>query len=262
MSTQETDHIAASISACADIVHKGDPARFRAAMAAPLGLREKLLVLYAFNVEVARAPWVTKEAMIAEMRLQWWHDALGEIAAGGAVRRHEVVTPLAELLTPDQALGLQSLVEARRWDIYPDAFADEAALWAHLHATTGALMRAALGLAGATTTPKLDEGLKAVALAGWLTAVPALIAQNRHPLPEVSEGAIIRLASEALAKLKTARNQPLPKLARRALLAGWQSEPLLKLACTEPERVLNGTLELAPFRAQLRLARLALTHRW
>jgi len=191
MSTQETDHIAA----CASIVHKGDPARFRAAMAAPLGLREKLLVLYAFNVEVARAPWVTAEAMIAEMRLQWWHDALGEIAAGGAVRRHEVVTPLSEYLTPEQALALQSLVEARRWDIYPDAFADEAALWTHLSNTTGALMRAALGLAGTETTPKLDEGLKAVALAGWLTAVPALIGQNRHPLPETSEGAIVGLAS-------------------------------------------------------------------
>jgi len=258
MSVQETDHIAA----CASIVHKGDPARFRSAMAAPLGLREKLLVLYAFNVEVARAPWVTAEAMIAEMRLQWWHDALGEIAAGGAVRRHEVVTPLSECLTPEQAIALQSLVEARRWDIYPDAFADEAALWTHLSNTTGALMRAALGLAGTETTPKLDEGLKAVALAGWLTAVPALIGQNRHPLPDTSEAAIRALAKEGLAKLRTARKAPLPKQARRALLAGWQSGPLLKLAIKEPARVLNGTLELAPFRAQIRLARLALTNRW
>ena len=258
MSAQETDPVAA----CAAIVHKGDPARFRAAMAAPLGLREKLLVLYAFNVEVARAPWVTHEAMIAEMRLQWWHDALGEIAAGGVVRRHEVVTPLADILTPDQALDLQNLVEARRWDIYPDGFADEAALWAHLHNTTGALMRAALGLAGALSAPALDEGLKAVALAGWLTAVPALIAQNRQPLPEVSDAALRRLAGEALGKLKTARRLSLPKAARSALLAGWQSAPLLKLAQNEPQRVRNGTLELAPFRAQMRLARLALTNRW
>lgn len=258
MSAQETDHIAA----CADIVYKGDPARFRAAMAAPLELREKLLVLFAFNVEVARAPWVTKEAMIAEMRLQWWHDALGEIAAGGAVRRHEVVTPLAEILTSDQALGLQSLVDARRWDIYPDRFEDVAALWMHLHNTTGALMRAALGLAGAESSPVLDEGLKAVALAGWLTAVPALIGQNRHPLPDTSEAAITALAAEGLAKLTVARKEPLPKQARRALLAGWQSEPLLKLAQKEPARVANGTLELAPFRAQTRLARLAFTNRW
>jgi phytoene/squalene synthetase len=231
-------------------------------MAAPLGLREKLLVLFAFNVEVARAPWVTREAMIAEMRLQWWHDALGEIAAGGAVRRHEVVTPLAACLAPDQALGLQQLVAARRWDIYPEPFADEAALWAHMDATSGTLLRAALALGGGTATPALSEGFAAVGLAGWLTAVPALRAQNRHPLPDASEAAIVRLAGEALGKLAPARKAPLPRLARRALLAGWQSAPLLRLAAKEPARVANGTLELAPFRAQTRLARLALTNRW
>ncbi|MCV2891848.1 squalene/phytoene synthase family protein [Lentibacter sp. XHP0401] len=258
MTEPVNDHIAA----CAEIVFKGDPARFRAAMAAPLGLREKLLVLYAFNVEVARAPWVTSEAMIAEMRLQWWHDALGEIAAGGQVRRHEVVTPLADTLSPDQALGLQSLVEARRWDIYPEPFADEAALWQHLGNTTGALMRTGLGLAGGQSNADLEGGFQAMGLAGWLTAVPALMAQNRHPLPDTSEPAIARLAREGLSKLNTARNQAMPKLARRALLAGWQTEPLLKLAMKEPARVANGTLELAPFRAQMRLARFAFTNRW
>ncbi|MEM7645152.1 MAG: squalene/phytoene synthase family protein, partial [Pseudomonadota bacterium] len=88
----------ADIAACADLVQRGDPARFRAVMAAPLGLRRMLFPLYAFNIEVARAPWVTQEPMIAEMRLQWWRDALEEIGAGGAVRRHEVVTPLAQIL--------------------------------------------------------------------------------------------------------------------------------------------------------------------
>ena len=76
--------------ACAAIVEKGDPDRFLAAMAAPVAARRVLFPLYALNIEVARAPWVTEEAMIAEMRLQWWRDALAEIAAGGQVRRHEV----------------------------------------------------------------------------------------------------------------------------------------------------------------------------
>ena len=35
-------------------------------MAAPVAARRVLFPLYAFNVEVARAPWVTQEAMIAE----------------------------------------------------------------------------------------------------------------------------------------------------------------------------------------------------
>ena len=96
------------LNACAALVEKGDPWRFRTVMAAPVAARAKLFPLYAFNVEVSRAPYVTAEPMIAEMRLQWWRDALEEIA-NGAPRRHEVVTPLAEILTPEQATALDAL---------------------------------------------------------------------------------------------------------------------------------------------------------
>ncbi|MEC7259362.1 MAG: squalene/phytoene synthase family protein, partial [Pseudomonadota bacterium] len=88
----------ANLTACARIVEQGDPDRFLAAMAAPVQARRVLFPLYAFGVEIARAPWVTQEPMIAEMRLQWWRDALEEIASGAPARRHEVVTPLASLL--------------------------------------------------------------------------------------------------------------------------------------------------------------------
>ena len=59
-----------SLQACAELVERGDPDRFLATMAAPVALRATLFPLYAFNVEIARAPWVTQEPMIAEMRLQ------------------------------------------------------------------------------------------------------------------------------------------------------------------------------------------------
>ena len=80
----------ADMTACAALVEKADPDRFAAVMAGPLAARLVLFPIYAFNVEVARAPWVTQEPMIAEMRLQWWRDALEEIAEGRAVRRHRV----------------------------------------------------------------------------------------------------------------------------------------------------------------------------
>ncbi len=38
-------------------VKTGDPDRYMATMAAKPPDREKLLVLYAFNLEIARAPW-------------------------------------------------------------------------------------------------------------------------------------------------------------------------------------------------------------
>ena len=102
---------AEDIAACAALVQKADPDRFAATMAAKPAAREKLLPIYAFNVEVARAPWVTQESMIAEMRLQWWRDALEEIKAGGMVRRHEVVTPLALVLDGESAALLDQLIE-------------------------------------------------------------------------------------------------------------------------------------------------------
>ena len=91
------------VKACAALVQRADPDRFRATMAAPVSARSVLFPVYALNVEVARAPWVTQESMIAEMRLQWWRDALQQIAEGTAVRRHEVVTPLSRVLSPHLA---------------------------------------------------------------------------------------------------------------------------------------------------------------
>ncbi|ESW62088.1 MAG: phytoene synthase, partial [Rhodobacter sp. CACIA14H1] len=122
-----------SIDACAALVERGDPDRFAAVMAAPVAARGRLFVLYAFNLEVARAPWVTKEPMIAEMRLQWWRDVVAEAAAGRPARAHEVAGPLAALLReaglPVEVLD--RLVEARRWDVYREAFEDGAAFDAY-----------------------------------------------------------------------------------------------------------------------------------
>ena len=109
-----------SIDACAALVERSDPDRFLAAMAVSIAARRVLLPIYAFNIEVTRAPWVTQEPMIAEMRLQWWRDVLTEIQSGGGVRNHEVATPLAEVLPPHAAQILDQLIEARRWDIGRD----------------------------------------------------------------------------------------------------------------------------------------------
>ena len=104
----------ADLTACAQLVETGDPARFAAVMAAPVAVRAKLFPLYAFNIEVSRAPWVTQEPMIAEMRLQWWRDALEEIRERGVVRRHEVVARLAHILRPEDTERLDDLILARR----------------------------------------------------------------------------------------------------------------------------------------------------
>ena len=179
-----------NLQACADIVSKGDPDRFRATMAAPVESRRVLFPLYAFNVEVTRAPWVASEPMIGEMRLQWWRDALEEIGQGGPVRKHEVTTPLAEVLDARAAHLLDRMVAARRWDLYRDAFEDLAHLMDYLDLTGAVLMWVAARALGA---PEEVEGLvrrfgASAALARFFVAVPELEARGRVRLAHRESG--------------------------------------------------------------------------
>ncbi|WP_336096570.1 squalene/phytoene synthase family protein [Roseovarius sp. CH_XMU1461] len=249
-------------TACAELVRRGDMPRFRAAMAAPVAARRVLLPLYAFNLEVARAPWVTKEAMIAEMRLQWWRDALAEIAAGGMVRRHEVVTPLAAVLDRTSAEELDELVLARRWDIYREPFEDEAAFRQHLDHTAGHLLRAAIRGLGGTPGAGIDDAGFALGLANWLRAVPALEAAGRVPLVDGRPEAVQALAQEGLDRLRAARRAGVAAEARPAMISLWQVEGVLRRAASDPRRVADGALEPSPFRDRLGLVMTAVTGRW
>lgn len=207
------------IAACAGLVERGDAARFRAVMAAPVPLRRMLFPLYAFNLEVARAPWVTKEPLIAQMRLQWWADALEEIAAGGAVRRHEVVSPLAAILDTRGARDLGDLVEARHADIEGAAPVSIDALTRYLDRTAGTLLWAAARLAGATDAPAVRDAGLAQGMAAYLRAVPDLFDKNRNPLPPGEPHEVIEaLAQTGLAALDRFGQTRIEKPARPVLL--------------------------------------------
>ncbi|MFK7938016.1 MAG: phytoene/squalene synthase family protein [Roseovarius sp.] len=245
------------LNACADLVRRADPERFLAAMAAPVAARPVLFVLYAFNAEVARAPWVTAEPMIAEMRLQWWRDVLEEIRYGGPVRRHEVATPLAEILDETATALLDDLILARRWDIYRDPFEDPAAFDAYLTQTAGHLMWSAARALDAQPESKaalLDMGY-AQGLAGFLRAIPALEAAGRVPLVDGRADAVQALAHTGLTRLanSSAARRALPKSARAALLPAWNSKAILQRAAHTPARVIQGALDISPMRSRLLL---------
>ncbi|WPY95511.1 squalene/phytoene synthase family protein [Limimaricola variabilis] len=255
-----------SVEACAGLVQRGDPDRFRAAMAAPVSARSRLFPLYAFNLEVARAPFVTKEPMIAEMRLQWWRDVVEQIAGGGPVRAHEVATPLAQVAReanlPEAALD--ALVAARRWDIYADPFEDQAALDAHLDATAGGLMwlsAKALGAQDAEEAAIRQIGFgHGVAL--WLMAIPGFEERNKRPLVDGRPEAVRDFARRGLDALKQARGTRITGTAIPALRAAWQAEAVLKRAVAEPRRVAEGRLAPGPATASAGLALKAATGRW
>ena len=252
------------ILACAGLLERGDPSRFRAVMLTPVNIRSKLLPIFAFNLEVARAPWVTKEAMIAEMRLQWWHDTLSEIALGEVVQRHAVVGPLSKLITPDMARDLQSLVEARRWDIYPEPFANEDAFTMYILQTSSTLLKVAaqaLGPAETHTVVKFGFG---VGLANFFVAVPKLLAVGRSPLIYETPEFVQSLAIRGLANLKEARRarHKVSASAGKALLCGWQAERILKQVADRPENILTGLKVPSGFRDSSVLSLRAMTGWW
>jgi phytoene synthase len=253
-----------TLAACAALVERADPERFRAIMAATVAARRVLFAIYAFNVEVIRAPWVTQEPMIAEMRLQWWRDALDEIAKGATPRRHEVVDELAQVLDAPGALALDATIAARRWDIYSDPFADRAEFDAYIAATSGAPMITAARLLGNRADQVVADFAYATGIANLMRALPVLRDRQRKPLPDDSADGIAALAQDALTRLDRARRArgDLPKTASAALLIGHAARPVLRRASADPATVLQGGLELSPLRQSLRLTHCALRGWW
>lgn len=255
-----------SVDACATLVARGDPDRFAAVMAAPLPARARLLVLYAFNLEVARAPWVTQEALIAEMRLQWWRDVVEEAAADRPPRAHEVAGPLADLIRDAGLPGdvMDRLITARRWDVYREPF-EEGGLDRYLEDTGAGLMwLAGLCLGAGTESEAALRGLGwAQGLAGFLRAVPELEARGRMPLADARPAEVAALADQGLARIAAAKAglRRLSTMAGAATLAGWQTEALLRLAVAEPERVAQGALQISEFARRWGLLRAGLRGR-
>jgi phytoene/squalene synthetase len=253
-----------SLIACAALVERADPERFRAIMAAPPKARAVLFPLYAFNVEVVRAPWLTAESMIAEMRLQWWRDALEEIAGGGTVRRHEVVDALAAVLDPEGARLLDGLIAARRWDIYSEPFEDAEHFADYVDATTGHLMRTAARLLGQADDGVVRDFAHAVGVANVLRASAVLRERGRRPFVDDAENAIAATASAAMARMDRARaaRRGVSRESGAALLIGHAARPILRQAARDPGAVLAGQLELTPFAQSRRLAWTSLWGWW
>jgi len=245
------------------LIERGDPSRFAALMAAPPQARPALAALYAFNLEISRAPWVSKEPMVSEMRLQWWRDAVEDLGRG-IVRGHEVLGPLADvILAQDLPLDvLDRMIEARRWDIYTEPFADIAAMDAYLDDTAGGLMWLCGKALGGTGQAALRNYGWAAGLAAYLQAVPELAARGRIPLLDGRDAGIAALAQRGLDRLAQARRAGIAPNARPALLAGWQAQGLLRMAVREPGRVGEGALHLSEFSKRGRLLLQAFTGRW
>lgn len=252
-----------SIKDCAALVEKGDPDRFAATMAAPVKDRAALFVLYAFNLEVARAPFAAREPMIAEMRVQWWADILTEASAGRA-RKHEVAEPLAALIAGGQlpVATLHRLIDARRHDCWREPFADMAALSEYLEDTGAGLMwtaAASLGAPADAEAPVRALGWAAAA-ASYLQALPELEARGMPLVPGGDSAGLARLGLKRLAEARRGRRTI--GAGRSATLAGWQAGPVLARAAKAAGPEGAPDLQLTEFQRRGRLLWVATTGKW
>jgi 15-cis-phytoene synthase len=163
-------------AAIAALVRRHDPDRFLTALFAPPPRRDALLLLYAFNHELARAREVVSEPPLALIRLQWWREVVE-----GEQRRHEVATPLSEAISAGalHPALLLPLIEAREAEAYGD-FTTQKEWHAWLQAGAGGLAVAALG----APAPELLRPFGvAYGVAGVVRASGVLAAQGRCLLP-------------------------------------------------------------------------------
>ena len=142
-----------------DTVRRADRDRFLGALFAPEPARSDLLAILAFDHELARTRSVTREPMLARIRLEWWREAVAEAAGSGKPRAQPLVKSLSETvrrrgLAPEELLAL---IDAREEEIDGPLDVLRAG-----HALAD-LQLAALGIDDAPTT----QAARAVATA-WL----------------------------------------------------------------------------------------------
>ena len=180
------------IEAGADLVEQvrsGDYDRFLAIQLAPRAKRAALYAIVAFHVEIATIAEIVSEPLIGHIRLAWWREALEEIEAGKAVRKHPTVEALAEMLRdyPRVLPFLYEMIEARAADLDESLLVEEEAWREYCNHTAGALhmaMAYVLSEACARENESLirDHG-RAYAMIGLARAIPFMAAQgwNRFP---------------------------------------------------------------------------------
>ena len=163
---------------CRELVRRQDKDRYLCTLFAHRRDRQGLFALFAFNYELGRIREAVSEEILAEIRFQWWQDAIEGIY-GGTTRDHPVVVALARMVersTPPVSLFLD-LITARREGMIGDGFASLAQLEAYAESRDGKLHEIgvyAVGQGGSS------EVRTAGRHAGTAWAITGLLRSTRH----------------------------------------------------------------------------------
>jgi phytoene/squalene synthetase len=273
-----------ALSAPAGAVRRFDPALFATALFAAEPARERLMVLYAADIELSRAVQPARRAdagpLIAAMRLQWWRDVAERAPAGGEPPAHEIAGPFAALaaegwLDRDRVLRLVEGHAAETEAVLPEEAFDA---WAE--GRFGARTALAAGLLGAGDHVEAAAAPigRALGAAFALRTAAAMAAEGRSLLPGITPGERAdlaggrvgpelagrakALAGRGLTDLAEARRaaRRMPRAALPALMPAWAAGRVLRRAAAAPKR-LAGLAEPSPARRAAGLAVCALIGR-
>jgi len=159
-------------------VQRADPDRFFCSLFAPAEKRDFLLLLYAFNHELARAREVASEPTLALIRLTWWREVVE-----GDPKKHEIATPLSAAIADGifSQTDLAGLIDARESEAEPE-ISDFDNFMKYARGTAGRLARIAGKILGEDSGAIEDLGT-AYGISGILRAAPFLARQGRSLLP-------------------------------------------------------------------------------
>lgn len=212
------------------LVRRVDPDRWLASrFIADPKARADVVALYAFNYELARVAAGVSNALMGEIRLTWWREAMEEIAAGGPPRKHPTVEAVAAAGYPPAALA--EMAQARMADLDPAPFADETEVLAYIDATAGAVMMLAAWRLDAKADPHaVKDAARAYGLAGLWRLKRAGVERLPADWTQVD---VRRRVREALAKargeLKALPVAAFPAAAPAALAAAQAARELGEL---------------------------------
>lgn len=151
-----------------EALKKADPDRYRGALMSNSQGREDLLILYAFHYELSKVPDVTSEPMLGQIRYEWWREAIDEIYSDKEVRRHEISTPLSDMLRRRDVprFWIDRLIDGRARDLDPQPFANMDDAKDYARQTSGQLMQIAVKVLGGTPDEQVIRAGEAWGLTG------------------------------------------------------------------------------------------------
>ncbi|CAM3791597.1 squalene/phytoene synthase family protein [Litorimonas haliclonae] len=155
-------------------VKQADADRVRSAYFAQEDARRRLMLLYAFHLELAKVPELVSEPMIGQIRYQWWREAVAEIYETDAVRKHEITTPLRTLLLDYDVprFWIDQLIDGRERDIDPRPFETLSEAKDYSANTSGVLMKIAVKILGADPHGTVEQAGTSWGLTGLARAYP------------------------------------------------------------------------------------------